>query len=88
MYSNSIKQTAKGKTSKSSVEFASEGISQIDIRPRINTQGRKSVGKPNPSKSSRESFSGEAAACAGGDNNKGHTRHKVSWFLKYLSPCA
>ncbi|XP_009149147.1 ubiquitin carboxyl-terminal hydrolase 15 isoform X1 [Brassica rapa] len=76
MYSNSIKQTAKGKTSKSSVEFASEGISQIDIRPRINTQGRKSVGKPNPSKSSRESFSGEAAACAGGDNNKGHTRHK------------
>ncbi|KAF3609272.1 hypothetical protein DY000_02045614, partial [Brassica cretica] len=76
MYSNSIKQTAKGKTSKSSVEFASEGISQIDITPRINTQGRKSVGKPNSSKSSRESFSGEAAASAGGDSKKGHTRHK------------
>ncbi|KAG2323958.1 hypothetical protein Bca52824_006686 [Brassica carinata] len=57
MYSNSIKQTAKGKTSKISVEFASEG-------------------KPNSSKSSRESFSGEAAASAGGDSKKGHTRHK------------
>ena len=87
MYSNSIKQTAKGKISKGSVEFASEGISQIDITPRINTQGRKSVGKPNSSKSNRESFSGEAA-CAGGDNKKGHTRHKVSLFLKHLSPCA
>ncbi|CAH8381390.1 unnamed protein product [Eruca vesicaria subsp. sativa] len=73
MYSNNSKQTAKGKTSK--VEFASAGISHIDITPRINTQGRKSVGKPNPSKSNRESFSGEAA-CAGGDNKKGHTRHK------------
>ncbi|KAJ0257202.1 Ubiquitin carboxyl-terminal hydrolase 15 [Hirschfeldia incana] len=76
MYSdNNTKQTAKGKTSKSSVEFASAGISQIDITPRINTQGRKSVGKPNSSKSNRESFSGEAA-CAGGDSKKGHTRHK------------
>ncbi|KAF8080668.1 hypothetical protein N665_0929s0021 [Sinapis alba] len=75
MYSDNSKQTAKGKTSKSSVEFASAGISQIDITPRINTQGRKSVGKPNSSKSNRESFSGEATS-AGGDNKKGHTRHK------------
>ncbi|KAJ4916008.1 Ubiquitin carboxyl-terminal hydrolase 15 [Raphanus sativus] len=69
------KQTVKGKTSKSSVEFASAGISQIDITPRINTQGRKSLGKPNSSKSNRESFGGESAS-AGGDSKKGHTRHK------------
>ncbi|KAJ4866836.1 Ubiquitin carboxyl-terminal hydrolase 15 [Raphanus sativus] len=70
--SNSAKQKAKGKTSKSSVEFASSGVST----PQVNTQGRKSVGKPDPSsKSNRESFSGEAAFPAG-DNKKGHTRLK------------
>ena len=73
MYSNGTKQKAKGKTSKISVEFESLGIST----PQANTQGRKSIGKPNSSKSNRESFSGEAA-CAGGDNKKGHTKHKVS----------
>uniref|UniRef100_M4DJE0 ubiquitinyl hydrolase 1 n=1 Tax=Brassica campestris TaxID=3711 RepID=M4DJE0_BRACM len=72
MYSNGTKQKAKGKTSKISVEFESLGIST----PQANTQGRKSVGKPNSSKSNRESFSGEAA-CAGGDNKKGHTKHKL-----------
>ncbi|CAH8388932.1 unnamed protein product [Eruca vesicaria subsp. sativa] len=71
MYSNSTKQKAKGKTSKSSVEFESLGMST----PQVNTQGRKSLGKPDSSKSNRESFSGEDA-CAGGDNKKGHTRHK------------
>lgn len=83
--SNSAKQKAKGKTSKSSVEFASSGVST----PQVNTQGRKSVGKPDPSsKSNRESFSGEAAFPAG-DNKKGHTRLKVKLFSKhfFLSPC-
>ncbi|CAA7056672.1 unnamed protein product [Microthlaspi erraticum] len=75
MYSNNTKQNAKGKTSKSSVEFASLGISQIDITPQVNTQGRKSIGKQSSSKSNRES-SGSEAACAGGDNKKGHTKHK------------
>ncbi|CAN7134163.1 unnamed protein product [Brassica rapa subsp. narinosa] len=71
MYSNGTKQKAKGKTSKSSVEFESLGIST----PQVNTPGRKSVGKPNSSKSNRESFSGEAA-CAGGEYKKGQTKHK------------
>ncbi|EFH69194.1 ubiquitin-specific protease 15 [Arabidopsis lyrata subsp. lyrata] len=89
VYSNNTTQAAKGKTSISSVDFASLGISQNDITPQINTQGRKSVGKQNSSKSNRESsrrdsavfdsseevFRGEAA-CAGGDNKKGHTKHK------------
>ncbi|ESQ35096.1 hypothetical protein EUTSA_v10006749mg [Eutrema salsugineum] len=75
MYSNNTKQTAKGKTSKGSVEFAALGISQIDITPQVNTQGRKSVGKQNSSKSNGESFIGEAA-CSGGDTKKGHTKHK------------
>ncbi|KAG2268582.1 hypothetical protein Bca52824_063137 [Brassica carinata] len=60
MYSNSIKQTAKERL---------QNLCRICKR-------RKSVGKPNSSKSSRESFSGEAAASAGGDSKKGHTRHK------------
>uniref|UniRef100_A0A1J3FG13 Ubiquitin carboxyl-terminal hydrolase 15 n=1 Tax=Noccaea caerulescens TaxID=107243 RepID=A0A1J3FG13_NOCCA len=75
MYCNNTKQNAKGKASKSSVEFASLGISQIDITPQVNTQGRKSVGKQSSSKSNRES-SGSEAACAGGDSKKGHTKHK------------
>ena len=62
------------KTPKSSVEFESLGIST----PQVNTQGRKSVGKPDSYKSNRESFSGEAA-CAGGEYKKGQTKHKVSY---------
>lgn len=91
-YSNNTKQTAKGKTSKSSVEFVSLGISQIDITPEVNTQGRKSVGKRNSSKSNRESSRRDSniifdcseevsrgeASCPGGDNLKGHAKHKVS----------
>lgn len=76
MHCNNTMQNAKGKASKSSVEFASLGISQIDITPQVNTQGRKSVGKQSSSKSNRES-SGNEAACAGGDSKKGHTKHKV-----------
>ncbi|XP_010476845.1 PREDICTED: ubiquitin carboxyl-terminal hydrolase 15 isoform X1 [Camelina sativa] len=90
MYSNNTTQAAKGKTSKSSVDFASLGISQTDITPQVNTQGRKSVGKQNSSKSNRESSRRDSAtlfdsseevsrgeaACAGGDNKKGHTKHK------------
>ncbi|KAF8106076.1 hypothetical protein N665_0147s0033 [Sinapis alba] len=72
MYSNNTKQKAKGKTSKSSVESASLGIST----PQANMQGRKSVVKPDSSKFNGESFSGEAP-CPGGDNKKGHTRHKL-----------
>lgn len=100
MYSNNTTQAAKGKISKSSLDFASLGISQIDIMLQVNTQGRKSVGKQNSSKSNREpsrrdsatvfDFSEEVsrgeAACAGGDNKKGHSKHKVS-SLNYLSPC-
>ncbi|XP_010459276.1 PREDICTED: ubiquitin carboxyl-terminal hydrolase 15-like isoform X2 [Camelina sativa] len=90
MYSNNTTQAAKGKTSKRSVDFVSSGISQIDITPQVNTQGRKSVGKQNSSKSNRESSRRDSAtlfdsseevsrgeaACAGGDNTKGHTKHK------------
>ncbi|CAH8383842.1 unnamed protein product [Eruca vesicaria subsp. sativa] len=56
MYSNSTKQKAKGKNSKSSVEFENLGTST----PQVNTQRRKSLGKPDSSKSTRESFSGKA----------------------------
>ncbi|KAL1224146.1 Ubiquitin carboxyl-terminal hydrolase 15 [Cardamine amara subsp. amara] len=89
-YSNNTTQAAKGKTSKSSVEFASLGISQIDITPQVNTQGRKSVGKQNSSKSNRESSQRDSATVfdsseeisrgeatrAGGDNKKGYAKHK------------
>lgn len=85
MYSNNTTQAAKGKTSKSSVDFASLGISQNDITPQINTQGRKSVGKQHSSKANRESCrrdsatvfdSSDEAACAGGDNKTSHIKHK------------
>ncbi|CAN8312356.1 unnamed protein product [Cochlearia groenlandica] len=70
------KQTAKGKVSKTAADIGSLGISQINITPQVNTQGRKSVvGKQNSSKSNRESSTGEAA-CAGDDIKKGHTKHK------------
>jgi len=98
MYSNNTTQAAKGKTSKSSVDFASLGISQNDITPQINTQGRKSVGKQHSSKANRESCrrdsatvfdSSDEAASAGGDNKTSHIKHKVSTnqFLNYFSPC-
>jgi ubiquitin carboxyl-terminal hydrolase 36/42 len=85
MYSNNTTQAAKGKTSKSSVDFASLGISQNDITPQINTQGRKSVGKQHSSKANRESCrrdsatvfdSSDEAASAGGDNKTSHIKHK------------
>ncbi|CAN8292938.1 unnamed protein product [Cochlearia groenlandica] len=75
LYSNNTKQTAKKKTSKNSVEFASVGISQIDITPRVNTQGRKSVGKHDSSNFNQDSSIGEPA-CVGDDNKKGHSKHK------------